>query len=129
MIIGSGIYVDFPTSRGNLYPKATIESALKDEDLRRRLSGGQVFGGIFDRMTFNSVDGIITHKVNDIRLFNDEIIADIELFDDAKKLFESLKHPEIAIIIECDSLIGDGMTVHNIKSIETVHIRERASKP
>lgn len=128
MIVGTGVYVDFPTMNGNIYTREAVVDALNDQSLKRRLSAGDVIGGILDPIELKPINGTITHRVIDIRLYKDEIIIEIETIDDPKveKLLKKLKHPEAAITLTRPQTPNEnGITINKIDSIQTAHLRER----
>ncbi|MEM3000635.1 MAG: hypothetical protein QXP41_00385 [Candidatus Nitrosocaldus sp.] len=88
-----------------------------------------MIGGILDPATLGPVDGVYTHKVNDLRLFRGEVVVDIELLDDnrAKEMFSRLRKPQAAIIVRAPEKIKSGMYIVDVKSIVAVHLREETT--
>lgn len=125
LLLGTRLYVDFPTVDGIIYPRSVIETALLNE--QSKIRAGKLFGGIFDKPRLTPKDGIITHIVRDIKIYNDEIAVEIETLegDDVKALLDSIEHKSAAVIIKVPTgQGGPGTTVRSINSIEYVHIRE-----
>lgn len=127
LILGTGIIAEFPTLNGNLYPKAVLERAINDQYFRRKIECGEMIGGILDFRNQGPIGGIITHKVVDVRLFNEEVVVEIETVDDleAKMMFLSIKSPEAAMLVNCPEAGMTGMTIRQINGIKAIHVREK----
>lgn len=126
-LLGTGIIAGFPTTNGNIYPKDVLEKAINDQYFRRRVVAGEVVGGVLNPRTKDIVGNIITHKVMDVRFFNEELVVEIEVLDntDAQTMFSSINDPEAVLMINCPEVIFTGATIRQIDSIRTIHIRER----
>lgn len=124
LLIGTGVYVDFPTINGNIYTRQAVEKAISDQYLRDRLANGAITGGILDPKTCKPIDDVMTHKVLDIKLYKEEIIVEIDVFDDTKSFIKSLEHPQAAIVMVRPQQLRNGQTITEIDEIRTVHLRE-----
>ena len=128
LLLGTDVIVDFPTRRGNIYPREIISSLLNRPDLRHRIKSGKINGGILDHNNpeLEPKRKVITHTVTDIRLYNDEIVVEVDISDDpgAKELLAETKKPMAFIIMKLrdDQLMEDGIIVRQIEDIISVHI-------
>lgn len=125
MIVGTGVYVDFPTSNGNIYTRGIIDKTFNDPGLKKALIEGKVMGGILDIESCKPIDNVITHKVVDIFVYKDEVIVEIDTIDD--KVIKSLKHPQAAIILTGPNIKRGGQTFtesDNFDEVKAVHLRE-----
>lgn len=125
MIIGTGVYVDFPTSNGNIYTRGVIEKIFSDPSLKKAIAEGKVLGGILDPESCKPIGDIITHRVIDISIYKDEVIVEIDTIND--KVIKSLKHPQAAIVLTGPNLKKGGQTFteeHNFDEVRAVHLRE-----
>ena len=120
---GTGIYVDFPTSKGNIYTKQAVTDALRDEVMLSNLRSGKMLGGL---MTNDEHAGdVFTHIVRNIYVYKDEIVVDYEVLNnpEALRTFSILKRPEAVIIMmEKNNLSG---ILTKLDRIRTVHLREK----
>lgn len=126
LLLGTRLYVDFPTLDGIIYPRAVIEAALIDA--RRNIDSGLILGGIFDESNPASPqDGVITHYVTDILIYKEELAVELETIEtaDVDDRLAAIKNKKAAIIYRIPKGQGaPGTTVRKIVSIEAVHIRE-----
>jgi hypothetical protein len=126
MVLGTGICADFPTLDGNIYPREVLESLVNNPKLKQSIKEGKLIGGVLSNNKL--IDNTVTHHVTDIRLFNDELVIEVETKDDdiaAKLLLAPLSEPEAAVVIATPNKLGRGETVREIQWVESIHIRER----
>lgn len=125
LTIGTGVYVDFPTSTGNIYTRQAINKALSNNSLRQKLLDRSMVGGILNSSN-NPVNDVVTHKVLDIKLYKDEIVVDIEVLDndDSLNLISLLDHPQAVIIMANPQPPRTGQVITVIDEIRTVHLKE-----
>jgi hypothetical protein len=121
---GTGVYVDFPTSSGNVYTRDAVETALSDPVLRALINAGTMVGGVING-TNDIISDIKTHKVINIRIYKDEIVVDYEVLDtpQAEIMFNTLLNPE-AVLIMSKQVQMTGI-INKIEPLRTVHLREK----
>lgn len=127
LLLGTRVYVDFPTLSAIIYPREVIDAMLADKKLRESIKNRTLVGGIFDGPFPNAKDGLITHFVTDIRLYNDEIVVELETLetDEVRAALDTIPHKKAAIVMKVPSDEGNiGSTVRKILSVECVHIKE-----
>ena len=127
LILGTGIIAGFPTLNGNIYPREVLEKAINDQYFRRKIECGEMVGGILDNRTQECIGNMITHKVLDVRLYNEEVVVEIETIDsiEAQLMFSSIKTPEAAMLVNCPEAIATGMTIRQINGIKAIHVPEK----
>jgi hypothetical protein len=135
-LLGTGLIVDFPTMKGNIWPREVVEKLIFNTKVKEDIKNGLIGGGILD-LSMASIDpstlgkpkdNVITHIVTDIGLFKDEVVVEIEVIDSpqAKELFESIKNPRAALVLAMpQSQIGSGIIVRKVDGIRCVHVGER----
>lgn len=123
-VAGTGICVDFPTSKGHIYTRKAIVEAISDKELLARLKSGSVMGSIVNEECDEMID-MYTHQVNGIYLYKDELVVEYTVLETqfAKKAFEMLKTPEAVIIMFKAS--NHCSIIDKIDPIKTVHLREK----
>jgi len=128
VILGTGVWSDFPTIKGIIYPKDVLESIIYNESIRNRLSNGNMVGGILSQSnTIKPLNGVTTHVVTDIQLYKGEVVVEIEYLD-IEMVHKHITTPEAAVIFKCPMDQPNYFGVINkIEDIYTVHIRERRS--
>lgn len=127
LLLGTRLYVDFPCPDGSIYPRSVVEDALNNTQFRDALKNRMIVGGIFDGPHLAPKHNIITHYVTDIRIYNDEVVAELEIIENPEvyELVESIKYKKAAIVVKID--ISDGLPgsiIRKISDIECVHIKE-----
>ena len=126
-LLGTGIIADFPTINGNIYPKEVVDRLLSEETLKERISFGELIGGILDpKNLVVPKDGIITHRVIDVRLFNDEIVVEVDMLEtsDAQQAMSKIEKPMAALVLRGHDIIGKGCIINDVDAIRAVHIHE-----
>jgi hypothetical protein len=127
LLLGTRLYVDFPTIDAVIYPRKVVEDALNAPTFRDALKNQMIVGGIFDGPHLTPKHGIITHCVTDISIFNDEIVVELEIIDNPVvcELLGAIRHKKAAIIIRVTAGQGvPGSIIRKIIDIECVHIKE-----
>lgn len=127
LLLGTRLYVDFPTIDAIIYPRAVVEAALNDPIFRDALTNRMIVGGIFDGPRIAPKYDIVTHFVTDIRIYNDEVVVELDVIDNPKiyELLDTIKNKKAAIIIKVASGQGaPGTIIRKILDIECVHIKE-----
>lgn len=135
-LLGTGLIADFPTLKGNIWPREVIEKLIFSPETKEAINLGLLGGGILDNslahLDPNSVkkpkDNIITHFVTDIGLYKDEVVVEVETVDSpqARALFDAVKNPRAAIVCSMpESQIGTGLIIRKVNAISCVHIGER----
>lgn len=130
LLLGSRLYVDFPTVNAIIYPRKVVEKALAAPELREALDNRMMAGGIYDGPHLTPKDGIITHVVTDILIYNDEVVAELDVIEspEVEKLLDTIKHKKAAIITKIYvGQGGPGSIIREILGIECVHIKEDQS--
>lgn len=126
LLLGTRLYVDFPTLDGVIYPRPVVEAALNES--RHKIDSGLILGGIFDEACPTTPkENMTTHYVTDILIYNDEVAVELETIETAEidERLAEIKNKRAAIIIKVPTDQGaPGTTVRKIVSIEAVHIRE-----
>lgn len=128
MIVGTGVYADFPTINGNIYTKGLIEKVIADEQFRQHLADGKILGGIMDPASCKPMNDVITHRVLDVALYNDEIIVEIDVIN--PEPLKLLKHPQAAIVLASPQARRNGQTYteeDEFHQVKAVHLRESAA--
>jgi hypothetical protein len=120
------MYVDFPTTDGIIYPGDVVERAIKASE--QKIKDGLMVGGVYDEASpFTPINGMVTHKVIKIFIYNGEVAVEVETIEneEVNKLLDTVKHKKAAIVTKIPARYGgSGTTVRKIVSIECVHIRE-----
>lgn len=135
-LLGTGIIVDFPTLKGNIWPKALVERLIFGPEMKEAIKLGLLGGGILDLSLANidpstlgkPKDNVITHFVTDIGLYKDEIVVEVETVDSpqARALFDAVKNPRAAMVMVMpESQIGSGLIIRKVDGIRCVHVGER----
>lgn len=127
LLLGTGLIVDFPTLKANIYPKRVVEPLLNSAKLKKQLADGLIAGGIMDGAKLRPKNNLITHIVTDIRLYKDEIVTEIETVDSpqVKKALAAIKKKKANLILHLpESYIGEGIIVRKIYGVKCVHITE-----
>ena len=135
-LLGTGLIADFPTLKGNIWPRAVLDKLLFGPDTREAIKLGLLGGGILDHSLsslfpetlMKPKDNIITHFVTDIGLFKDEVVVEVETVDSpqARALFDAVKNPRAALVCMMpESQIGSGLIIRKVDGIRCVHIGER----
>lgn len=135
-LLGTGIIADFPTIKGNIWPRETIEKFLFSSATKTAIKAGLIGGGVLDLSMANidpttlgkPKDNVITHIVTDMGLYKDEVVVEIETIDSpqAKTLFESIKNPRAAMVLLMpQDQIGSGLIIRKVDGIRCIHIGER----
>lgn len=125
MIVGTGVYADFPTINGNIYTKGLIEKVINNEQFRQLLADGKVVGGVMDPASCKPMDDIITHRVLDVALYNDEIVVEIDVIN--PEPLKQLKHIQAAIVLSSPQARRNGQTYteeDDFHQVKAVHLRE-----
>ena len=128
MTLGTGVYVDFPTINGNIYTKGLIQKIFLNQEFKQQLADGKIMGGIMDPTSCKPINNVITHRVDDITLYNDEVIVKIEVLD--PEPIKQLKHPQAAIVLIGPQVRRNGYTYtenDEFHQIKAVHLRESAA--
>lgn len=124
MTVGTGVYVDFPTINGNIYTRGLIHKVFFNPEFKQLLADGKITGGIMDS-SCNPKSDVITHKVSDITLYNDEVVVEIEVLN--PEPIKQLKHPQAAIILSGPHVKYNGYTYteeDDFHQVKAVHLRE-----
>lgn len=127
LLLGTGLIVDFPTMKANIYPKRVIDPLLSSAKLRKQLADGLIAGGIMDGDKLRPKNNLITHIVTDIKLYKEEIVVEVETVDSpqVKKAIAAIKKPKAAMILHLpESYIGEGIIIRKIYGVKCVHIAE-----
>lgn len=135
-LLGTGLIADFPTLKGNIWPRATLDRLLFGPETKEAIKLGLLGGGILDRSLAildptslgKPKDNVITHFVTDLGLFKDEVVVEVETVDSpqARALFDAVKNPRAALVlIMPQSQIGSGLIIKKVDGIRCVHIGER----
>ena len=135
-LLGTGLIADFPTLKGNIWPKTLLEKILFGPEMQETIKLGLLGGGILDRSMAlidpstlgKPKDNVTTHFVTDIGLYKDEVVVEVETVDtpQARALFDAIKNPRAAIVfIMPESQIGSGLIIRHVDGIQCVHIGER----
>jgi len=78
MITAKLLEIDKPTSRGIIYPRATVEKALKECFERLKLPRM----AIFDHPTMNPIDENIVGEAENFRIEDGILVADVGFYKD-----------------------------------------------
>ncbi len=127
LLLGTRVYTDFPTTSAIIYPKEVMERALADNALREAIRDRKLVGGIFDGPHVTPKDSLITHYVTDIRIYNEEIVVELETIetDEVNEALAAIGRKKAAIVMQVPAAQGGvGSIVRKILSIECVHIKE-----
>lgn len=135
-LIGTGLIADFPTLKGNIWPKALLEKLIFSSETKDAIQLGLLGGGILDyslatlfpESLAKPKDNIITHFVTDIGFYKDEVVVEVETVDSpqARALFDAVKDPRAALVCMMpESQIGSGLIIKKVDGIRCVHIGER----
>jgi hypothetical protein len=128
MIVGTGVYADFPTINGNIYTKGLIQKVISDEQFRQHLTDGKIMGGIMDPGSCKPMNDVITHRVLNVALHNDEIVVEIDIIN--PEPVKNLKHPQAAIVLTSPQMRRSGQTYTEeaeFHQVKAVHLRENAA--
>lgn len=135
-LLGTGLIVDFPTLKGNIWPRAIIEKLIFSPQIKEDVKNGLIGGGILD-LSMAKIDpttlgkpknNVITHIVTDIGLYKDEVVVEVEIIDSpqAKELFESIKNPRAALVLAMpEDQVGSGIIIRKVDGIRCIHVGER----
>lgn len=135
-LLGTGLIADFPTLKGNIWPRAILERLLFGPETKEAIKLGLLGGGILDKSLANidpstlgkPKDNVITHFVTDIGLYKDEVVVEVETVDSpqARALFDAVKKPQAFMVcLMPESQIGSGLIIKKVDAIRCVHIGER----